>query len=104
MFSPQQIKSVEFLKPWQTNAVTFGAIDGALYITTRGVKKENVVSKGFFYYPMGLTIGEEYSRSQIHAPSYPGKYELLVDVITKENAIYSYRLPFTVKRQIIKGN
>lgn len=98
MISPQQIKSVEFLKPWQTNAVTFGAIDGALSITTRGMKKENAVSKGFFYYPMGLTIGEEYLNSQARAPSAPGEYELLVDVITKENAVYSYRLPFTVKK------
>ncbi|WP_304249233.1 Plug domain-containing protein [Parabacteroides gordonii] len=98
MISPQQIKSVEFLKPWQTNAVTFGAIDGALSITTKGMKKENVVSKGFFYYPMGLTIGEAYSKSPAQAPSAPGEYDLLVDVITKENAVYSYRLPFTVKR------
>lgn len=98
MISPQQIRSVEFLKPWQTNAVTFGAIDGALSITTRGAKRENAVSKGFFYYPMGLTMGEEYSKSQIRTPSEAGEYELLVDVITMENTVYSYRLPFTVKR------
>lgn len=98
MLSPQQIKLVEFLKPWQTNAVTFGAIDGALSITTRRLKKENAVSKGFFYYPMGLTVGEAYSSSLVQSPSDPGEYELLVDVITMENAIYSYRLPFTVKR------
>lgn len=98
MISPQQIKSVEFLKPWQANAVTFGAIDGVLCITTRGMNRENVVSKGFYYYPMGLTIGEAYSGSLPQAPSDPGEYELLVDVITKENAVYSYRLPFTVKR------
>lgn len=63
MLSPQQIKSVDFLKPWQTLAEALGAIDGALCITTRGVKKEKAVSKGFFYYPMGLTVGEAYSKS-----------------------------------------
>lgn len=98
MLSPQQIKSVEFLKPWQTNAVTFGALEGALSITTRGIKKENVTSKGFFYYPMGLTQGKEYLKSQVRAPSDPGEYELLVDIITKENKVLSYRLPFTVKK------
>lgn len=96
ILSPQQIKSIEFLKPWQTLAVAFGAIDGALSITTRGVKKENAVSKGFFYYPMGLTMGEAYSGGLVQAPSDPGEYELLVDVITMENAVYSYKLPFTV--------
>lgn len=98
MLSPQQIKSVEFLKPWQTLAVTFGAIDGVLSITTREGKKQNAVSKGFFYYPMGLTASEAYLGSLVRAPSEPGEYELLVDVITMKNVVYSYRLPFTVKR------
>lgn len=97
LISPHQIRSVEFLKPSQTNAVTFGAIEGALCITTQGRQKDDIISKGFLYDPQGLSHGNAYMEKRTYSPSYPGEYELLVDVVTQENAVYSYRIPFSVK-------
>lgn len=96
--SPQQIATAEYLNAWQTNAVTFGAITGAFSITTkRNRKAENVVSKGFYYYPIGLTQGNRKQEDNMIAPSSPGSYELLVDMITEGNETFSYKLPFTVR-------
>lgn len=96
--SPQQIATVELLRPWQTNAMTFGAIGGAFSITTkRNRGAENVISKGFYYYPIGLTQGNRKQKDNIIAPSSPGSYELLVDMVTERNETFSYKLPFTVR-------
>lgn len=94
----EHIASVELLKPWQTNAVTFGAINGALAITTKKRKQEgNIASKGFYYYPLGLTQGEEYVNKTIQVPTVSGPYDLLIDIVTKQNEVHSFRLPFEVR-------
>lgn len=94
----ESISSIELLKPWQTNAVTFGAINGALAITTKQKgQSADIASKGFYYYPMGLTQGDGLLNNSIQAPFSFGSYELLIDLVTKENEVYSYRLPFVVQ-------
>lgn len=35
LLSVRDVLSVELLKPWQTNAVTFGAVNGAVLVTTK---------------------------------------------------------------------
>lgn len=97
MIPPQDIASVELLKPWQSNAMTFGAIHGALVITTRKRgRSADISSKGFYYYPSGLIYGEGYLDKPIQAPSTPGLYDLLVDIVTQEGKIHSYIFPFIV--------
>ncbi|KKB46072.1 TonB-dependent receptor [Parabacteroides gordonii] len=97
MLPPRDIASVELLKPWQTNALTYGAIHGALVIKTReGVRSVDISSKGFYYYPLGLIQGKGYSNTAIQAPSTSGLYDLLIDMVTLEGMVYSYRFPFTV--------
>ena len=97
MLPPRDIASVELLKPWQTNALTYGAIHGALVIQTReGVRSVDISSKGFYYYPLGLIQGKGYSNTAIQAPSTSGLYDLLIDMVTLEGMVYSYRFPFTV--------
>lgn len=78
--------------------MTFGAIGSAFSITTkRNRGAENVISKGFYYYPIGLTQGNRKLKDNIIAPSSPGYYELLVDMVTEGNETFSYKLPFTVR-------
>lgn len=98
LLPPEQIASVELLKPWQTNAVVSGALTGALLITTKsGHRSVDAVSKGFYYYPQGLTSGEAESDKVIRAPSAPGPYDLMIDIATKTGEVHSYRLPFDVR-------
>ena len=48
--SADEIENVELLQPWQTLAYTWGALDGAIKITTRGAERSTKVSsKGVFY-------------------------------------------------------
>ena len=80
----EEIETVEYLQPWQANAVTFGALSGAIVVTTRGYKHpEKLPSKGTFYRPVGLAEAKQ-SDDGLHAPSVPGNYRLIVDVIGAE--------------------
>lgn len=98
MLTPRDIASVEVIKPWQTNALTFGALHGAIAIKTRkGRRSADIASKGFYYYPQGLVQGREYSEKAVYAPSASGVYDLLIDMVTQEGTVHSYRFPFTVR-------
>lgn len=80
----EEIETVEYLQPWQANAVTFGALSGAIVVTTRGYKHpEKLPSKGTFYRPVGLAEAKQ-NGNALHAPSDPGNYRLIVDVIGAE--------------------
>ena len=94
-----EIESVRVLRAWEALAYTFGAINGAILITTRNAKeREPLPSKGAMYSPTGLSpLSHPYKG--IAAPSLkcskPGNYRLIVDVITGSD-IRSYEHAFQV--------
>ena len=76
--SADEIEDVELLAPWQAIAYTWGAIDGAIKVTTRGADKSKVRSKGIFYTPLGLSVVKETPKTTVA----PGNYRLLMDVVS----------------------
>ena len=98
-YSPAQIESIEFLSAREALKYTFGAINGALLITTRKLSKsgDEVPSKGILYRPMGISNLEQpfVPASKIKLPSSPGRYKLLVDCISSQN-VFSYEYPIEV--------
>lgn len=94
-----EIESVQYLQPWQASAYTFGALDGAIIVKTRGYKeKEPLPSKGAMYSPTGL-YPLSYPYKKITPPilkcSRIGNYRLIIDIIT-DSDIWSYEHFFTV--------
>jgi hypothetical protein len=97
--SSAEIESVRLLHAWETLGYTFGAINGAILITTRGAqKREPLPSKGAMYSPTGLSP-LSYPYKKVALPdlkcSKPGNYRLIVDVITNSD-IHSYEHAFQV--------
>ena len=94
-----EIESVRVLRAWEALAYTFGAINGAILITTRNAReREPLPSKGATYAPTGLSpLSHPYK--EIASPalkcSKPGNYRLIVDVIT-DSDIRSYEHAFQV--------
>lgn len=76
--SADEIETVELLRPWQALAYTWGAVDGAIKVTTRGADKSKVRSKGIFYTPFGLSVVKGNPKATVT----PGKYWLLIDVVS----------------------
>lgn len=76
--SADEIETVELLRPWQALAYTWGAVDGAIKVTTRGADKSKVRSKGIFYTPFGLSVVKGNPKTTVA----PGKYRLLIDVVS----------------------
>ena len=94
-----EIEFVQVLKPWQALAYTYGAVDGAILVKTRSYKERPPLpSKGAMYSPMGLSPlsypFKEYAPEPWKAEK-PGRYRLLVDVIT-ESGVQSYEKSFEV--------
>ena len=94
-----EIESVQFLRPWQALAYTFGAINGAIIVKTRNYKqKEPLPSKGAMYSPTGLSP-LSYPYKEVTSPAMacnePGRYRLMVDVIT-DSGVQSYEQAFSV--------
>ena len=94
-----EIESVQLLRAWQTLAYTFGAIEGAILVKTRGYKeREPLPSKGVIYAPMGLSPlsypFKEYM-SQTWSAKKTGHYRLIVDVISN-GEVDSYEHAFQV--------
>ena len=98
-YSPAQIESIEFLSAREALLHTFGAINGALLITTRKLSKSgtDVQSKGILYRPMGVSNLEQpfVPVFKIKLPSSPGRYKLLVDCISSQN-VFSYEYPIEI--------
>lgn len=97
-----EIESVQYLRPWQALAYTYGAIDGVIVVKTRGYKERDPLpSKGATYSPTGLSP-MSYPYKEIASPvmkcSKPGNYRLLVDVIS-DSGIRSYEHFFNVVEQ-----
>lgn len=77
--SAEDIETVELLRPWQALAYTWGAVDGAIKVTTRGAGKPSKIrSKGVFYTPLGLSMAKETPKTAVA----PGNYRLLIDVVS----------------------
>lgn len=89
------IESVEQLSPYEALAYAAFAIDGAVMVTTRtAVKPGQRKSRGMLCRPMGLTMTPDREK-RLAAPSTPGHYRLLVDVVTADG-IHSLEQAFTV--------
>ena len=79
-----EIETVEFLRPWQTNAYVSGAVNGAIRVVTREYKdRPPLPAKGAMYEPVGLTPQTPYEITPWVA-SQIGVYRLIVDVFTAE--------------------
>lgn len=76
--SADEIETVELLRPWQALAYTWGAVDGAIKVMTRGADKSKVRSKGIFYTPFGLSVVKGNPKTTVT----PGKYRLLMDAVS----------------------
>lgn len=76
--SADEIETVELLRPWQALAYTWGAVDGAIKVMTCGADKSKVRSKGIFYTPFGLSVVKGNPKTTVA----PGKYRLLMDVVS----------------------
>lgn len=90
-----EIEQVEFLRPWQTNAYTYGAVNGAIMVITRDFKERpELPSEGVMYQPTGLIPSIPYPNNPWKA-SAKGIYRLIVDVFTP-TGIQSYEHQFEV--------
>ena len=76
--SADEVETMELLRPWQALAYTWGAVDGAIKVMTRGADKSKVRSKGIFYTPFGLSVVKGNPKATVT----PGKYRLLMDVVS----------------------
>lgn len=96
--SEVNIESVEQLSIAEAKALIPFAMDGAINVKTRrlGPPKPKP-SKGTRVWPMGLTITPPPSHNKIFAPKEPGRYKLLVDLISPDGQIESYCKPITVE-------
>ena len=82
-----EIESVEYLRPWQTSAYTFGATEGAVVVTTQGYSQSpRAKSKGSMYTPLGLAPNAE---PPLLKAETPGNYRMIVDVISP-SGIHSF--------------
>lgn len=92
------IKSVELLKPSDTRCVRYNATSGALVIETQqGIMPSIAGQGGITLKPFGLSVASRPPVVERQVPSQPGRYRLLVDVITGEQQVASFCQPFEVK-------
>lgn len=91
-------ESVEQLSVAEAKAIVPFAIDGAINVKTRrlGPPKPKP-SKGTRVWPMGLTITPGPTDKQLIAPEEPGRYKLMVDVISSDGTVESYVKPIVVE-------
>ncbi|WP_189086817.1 hypothetical protein [Parabacteroides faecis] len=92
------IKSIELIRPTDTRCTIYGTPNGAIAIET--LKEPRIYENdplGEMVYPFGLTITDKQPAKHIKAPSQPGKYRLLIDVITDDKRIISFNKEFEVK-------
>jgi len=92
-----EIESVELLQSWQTNAVTFGAIGGCIYIKTRNVNRnmDEIRSKGIYYTPVGLTTNACVLQRAPYVAQHIGNYRLVVDAIGRDS-VQTIVFPFHI--------
>lgn len=92
---PFELSSVEYFSPSDAMKFTYGAINGALVVTTRGFKKKDAIdtkSHGVIYAPIGLVNNDcslQDTQQFIKVPTLTGRYRMLVDIITMKGEIIS---------------
>ncbi len=86
------IESVELLQAWEALPYVSGAINGAIMVTLRKSTSRKVRSKGIYYTPMGLSVADGGRKTEVE----PGRYRLLVDVVSADG-ITSYERGVVVK-------
>lgn len=93
------IKSIELIKPTDTRCVPYNAMGGVLLIKTLyGLGRQTTEqSSETTVYPLGLSTSSKEPGMQLNAPRLPGRYLLLVDVITKDKKVASFCREFEVK-------
>lgn len=93
------IKSIELIKPTDTRCVPYNAKGGVLLIKTLyGLSRQTAEqSSETTVYPLGLCTSSKEPGMQQNAPRLPGRYLLLVDVITKDKKLASFCREFEVK-------
>lgn len=93
------IKSIELIKPTDIRCVPYNAKGGVLLIKTLyGLSRQTAEqSSETTVYPLGLSTSSKEPGIQQNAPRLPGRYLLLVDVITKDKKVSSFCREFEVK-------
>ena len=92
------IKSVELLKASDVRCARYNATSGALVIETlQGILSSTSEQGGTTHKPLGLSVTSRPHVVERQAPTLPGRYCLLVDVITSEQQVASFCQPFEVK-------
>lgn len=94
-FLPFELSSVEYFSPNDAMKFTYGAINGALVVTTRKFKKKDTIgakSKGVIYAPIGLgnyKCSLQETQQTVKVPKSAGQYRMLIDVITVKGEVKS---------------
>ena len=102
MLDMNMVEYVELLTPIKALKYIPGAIDGAIFIKTKGYKEEKRETKGIYYTPplgianLGMDMGEN---KKYNVPMIPGEYNLYLDVIDENKQIKSYLIPIEVKNE-----
>lgn len=93
------IKSIELIKPTDIRCVPYNAKGGVLLIKTLyGLSRQTTgQSSETTVYPLGLSASSKEPVMRQNAPRLPGRYLLLVDVITKDKKVASFCREFEVK-------
>ena len=101
-FLPFELSTVEYLPPHEALKTVYGAINGALVIKTRGVKKnkKDIPAQGIQYIPMGLANMDfthtEWENPTYKVPTQEGKYRILVDRVSDKGQVHSYEYSIEV--------
>lgn len=101
-FLPFELSTVEYLPPHEALKTVYGAINGALVIKTRGVKKnkKDIPAQGIQYIPMGLANMDfthtEWENQAYKVPTKEGKYRVLVDKTSDKGQMHSYEYSIEV--------
>lgn len=97
-WSAGDIKSVELIRPDSPRATVYGTPNGAIVIeTVREVHLYQDEQKGELVRPFGLTMWSEEEPPSVSAPSLPGAYRLLIDVVTDDKQAVSFCKEFVVR-------
>ena len=97
-WSAGDIKSIELIRPDNPRAAVYGTPNGAIVIeTVREAHLNQNDEQGEVVHPFGLTIWDETETRPIPAPSLPGEYRLLIDVVTNEKQVVSFSKKFMVQ-------
>lgn len=93
------LKSIELIRPNDSRCALYGTPMGAIVIETLSDPHTYDADEpqGQTICPRGLFIARERPAAQAKAPSRPGRYRLLVDVVTGDRRVVSFSREFEVK-------